>query len=276
MSIKQILVPVLSLEEDREALAAAAILAERFDARATALIVAVHPGSEYAAESASLSAVLDDLTSPRPQAMRRREDIVAWLDQGQRGDAFEVRDVQIERAVIENEVLAHARLSDLVVVAHSVGRGRRALFEDILFRSARAVLLIPSGLKAFAWNRVIIGWDAKNTAMRAIGGALPLLQSAKEVVVATVDAKPSASGHGAAPGHDLARYLARHGVSVDVRNIDGLGRGAGEALRGACRDFGAELLVMGAYGHSRAAEFVFGGVTRDFLANPPAPLLLAH
>jgi nucleotide-binding universal stress UspA family protein len=274
MSIKHILVPVLDLDEDRAALAAAATLSERFDARATALVVAVHPGSEFADEPASLSAVLDDLTSAHPRAARERDEIVAWL--GQRAAAFEIRDVQIERAVIENEVLAHARLSDLVVMAHAPGRGRHALFEDILFRSARAVLLVPRNLGDLGLDRIIIGWDAKNTAMRAIGAALPLLRSAKEVIVATVDAAPSPRGHGQAPGHDLGRYLAHHGVTVDVRNLDGMGQGAAAALRGACADHRADLLIMGAYGHSRAAEFVFGGVTREFLANPPAPLLLAH
>ncbi len=274
MSIKHLLVPVLDLDEDRGALAASAALAARFDAHATALVVAVHPGSEFADEPAPLSAVLDDLTSARPRAVRQHEEIVAWL--GQRAEAFEIRAVQIERAVIENEVLAHARLSDIVVMAHGPGRGRRALFEDILFRSARAVLLLPQQAEGFSWDRIMIGWDAKNTAMRAVGAALPLLQGAKEVVVATVDATPSPRGHGEAPGRDLARYLAHHDVKVEVRNLDGLGRGAAGALRTACGDFNADLLVIGAYGHSRTAEFVFGGVTRDFLAAPPAPLLLAH
>jgi nucleotide-binding universal stress UspA family protein len=274
MSIKHILVPVLDLEEDRAALAAAAAMAERFETRATALVVAVHPGSEFAEEAAPLSAVLDDLTSARPRALREREGIVAWL--GKSAAAFEIRDVQIERAVIENEIIAHARLSDLVVVAHGPGRARRALFEDILFRGARGVLAMPQGRTEFVWDRILIGWDAKNTAMRAIGAAMPLLQTAKEVIVATVDATPSAGGHGEAPGRDLARYLAHHGVSVEVRNLDGLGQGAAVALRTACSDFAVDLLVMGAYGHSRAAELVFGGVTRDFLARPPAPLLLAH
>jgi nucleotide-binding universal stress UspA family protein len=274
MTIKHILVPVLKLEEDRGALAAASALATRFGAHATALIVAVHPGSEFADDAASFSVVLDDLASAHPRAARAREEITSWL--GSHANAFEIRDVQIERAVIENEVVAHARLTDLVVMAHGSGRGRRALFEDVLLRGARAVLLLPRAEKAFACDRIMIGWDAKTTAMRAIGAALPLLQSAKEVVVATVDAKPSAHGHGEAPGHDLARYLARHGVKVDVRNLDGLSHSAAAALRAACSDFGADLLVMGAYGHSRTVEFVFGGVTRDFLANPPAPLLLAH
>lgn len=274
MSLKHILVPVIDLENDRAALTAAASLAERFQAHATALIVAIHPGSDFAQEAVPLSAVLDDLTSPRPKAVRERQAIAAWL--GANAPGFEVRDVQIERAVIQNEVIAHARLADLVVMTHAGDRARKALFEDILFRGARAVLALPAATGALKSDRILIGWDAKSQAMRAVTAALPLLQSAKEVVVATVDAAPTAAGHGQAPGHDLARYLAHHGVRVEVRNLDGLGRGAASALREASLGFGADLLVMGAYGHSRTAEFVFGGVTREFLAQPPLPLLLAH
>jgi nucleotide-binding universal stress UspA family protein len=107
-------------------------------------------------------------------------------------------------------------------------------------------------------------------------GAMPLLKKASVVVIATVDAIPSAAGHGEAPGRELAAHLARHGVIAEVRNLDGLGRAPERALCDEVMAVDADALVIGAYGHSRAQEFVFGGVTRELLSMAPGPLLLAH
>ena len=154
---------------------------------------------------------------------------------------------------------------------------RRVLLEPVLFQSGGPILLTPGGPAAERrWERVLIGWNAKPEAMRAVTAALPLLQAAKEVFVATVDAKPSHEGHGEAPGRELAQHLAHRNVRVEVRNLDSLGRSHTQALLDEASTVGAEVLVLGAYGHSRAQEFLFGGVTRDLLAHAPLPLLLAH
>ena len=97
-----------------------------------------------------------------------------------------------------------------------------------------------------------------------------------EQVVATVDAAPSASGHSEIPGHEIAAHLARHDVNVEVHNVDGLGRSHARALMDEAIAADADLLVLGAYGHSRAREFVLGGVTRELLTGSSIPLLMAH
>jgi nucleotide-binding universal stress UspA family protein len=112
--------------------------------------------------------------------------------------------------------------------------------------------------------------------MRAVSAALPLLRRAEAVAVATVDAVPSSTGHGDAPGRELAGYLARHGVPVEVRNLDSMGRSHARALLDEAQGFGADFVVLGAYGRSRASEFIFGGVTRELLLGSPLPLLMAH
>ena len=278
MSYKDILGVAISLEDDEAALVAAGELTARFGARATALIVAIHLGSDFAQEAQPLSALLDDLAEgPRHAAAREREKIVAWLNQAPHD--FEKRDLTIEGAVDRDEVVAHARLAELVVLARGRThvRARRVLLEHVLFQSGRPILLIPGGPAAERrWERVLIGWNAKPEAMRAVTAALPLLQAAKEVFVATVDAKPSHEGHGEAPGRELAQHLAHRNVRVEVRNLDSLGRSHTQALLDEASTVGAEVLVLGAYGHSRAQEFLFGGVTRDLLAHAPLPLLLAH
>jgi nucleotide-binding universal stress UspA family protein len=277
MTYKDILSPAIALAEDEAALTAAGEIAAKCNARATALIVAVHLGSEYADKVRPLSEVLIDAAAgSRSHAAVSRKDLVAWLNK--RPHDFDIRDVTIESAVDQDQVVAHARMADLVVLARGPehATARRALLSDVLFKSGRPLLLVPSVLKERRWDRFVIGWNTSANAVRAVMGAMPLLKTASLVVVATVDAIPSAAGHGEAPGRELAAYLARHGVSAEVRNLDGLGRAPERALCDEAMAVDADALVIGAYGHSRAQEFIFGGVTRELLSAAPVPLLLAH
>lgn len=277
MTYKDILTPVIAIEEDEAALVAAGELAAVFATRATALLVAVHLASSYADEPHTLSEVLADIAAgSRSTAAQQRGKIVEWLERAAHG--FEVREVQVEGAVDQGEAEAHARVTDLVVMARAGGhqRARRALMERILFSAQRPLLLVPDRpIIERTWERFVIGWNAKAEAMRAVCAALPLLRRGKQVVVATVDARPNA-GKTPAPGHELGEYLARHGVTAEVRNLDSMGREVEGALLAQAAAIDADALVVGAYGHSRAREFLFGGVTRALLAASPVPLLLCH
>lgn len=278
MTYKHILTPVISVEYDEPALRATAALAQSFDAHATALVVAVHPGSEFSPRNAPLSDVLVDIAKgPNALAQVQRAAIVAAIKRLER--SFDVRDVTAETALLDGEVTAHARCADLVVLARATGRehAHGVILLAILFNGGRPVYFVPHDWRAErAPERVLIGWNAKREAVRAINDAMPFLTAAKQVIVATVDAKPKTDGHGEAPGREIAAHLARHGVNVEVRNLDSMGRTAGKALIDEASAVGAELIVTGAYGHSRAAEFLFGGVTRELLATSPVPLLLSH
>jgi nucleotide-binding universal stress UspA family protein len=277
MTYKDILSPAIALREDEAAMTAAGEIAAKCGAKAIALMVAVHLGSEYADKVRPLSDVLGDMAAgSRSHAAISRQEIVAWLSR--RPLDFDVRDLTIENAVDEDQVVAHARMADLVVLARGQehATARRALIADILFKSGRPLLLVPPRAQERRWERFVIGWNASANAVRAITGVMPLLNRGSLVTIATVDAIPSAAGHGEAPGCELAAHLARHGVRAEVRNLDGLGRGAERALCEEAVATDADALVIGAYGHSRAQEFIFGGVTRDLLAAAPVPLLLAH
>lgn len=277
MACKIILTPVIALEEDEAALCAAAEIADKFDAQPIALILAMHLASSFMDQAAPLSAVLEDLASgSRSHAAQLRSGIAAWLERAPR--SFEVRDLAIESAVNDDRIVAHARLADLTIMAHAAShdRARRAAIEDVLFKSGRPMLVVPARpLERRSWDKVVIGWNATAESVRAVTGAMPFLTHAKQVVIATVDAKGT-SGATFAPGRELATYLQRHDVTAEVRNIDGLGRSHGKALLDAAVDIGADMLVIGAYGHSRARELLFGGVTRELLAGSTVPLLMAH
>lgn len=280
MAIKDILALAIRLEDDEPALRAATLLAGRFEAHATALILAIHAASTYAPEIAPLSRVLEDLASgARGVAARERRRIEAWLNEVPH--QFELRDLLIEHALLRREVLAHARRSDLSIVTRAAApesdRAHGDLLDAVLFGSGRPVLLMPPEWRGeHLFNTVVIGWDAKREAARAVHDALPLLRLARDVVIATVDAKPSSDGHGLTPGKDMAVHLGRHGVTVRVNNMDGMGRSEGRALLDCAISVGADMLVLGAYGHCRAEEWLLGGVTRELTQTSPTPLLLAH
>lgn len=277
MVFKEILAPVITLEHDQAALTAAAEIAHAHGTRATALIVTVDLASAFAEHTAPFSEIMLDLAKgSRSHAAVQRGKILAWIESAPHD--FDVRDVTVEDAVEQNEVVAHARVADLVVIARADAhhRARRALLERVIFKSGRPVLLVPPQVRERPWEKIVIGWNAKAEAVHAVAAAMPMLRRAKDVSVVTIDAKPSLAGHGEAPGRELAAYLARHGVKVDVHNVDSLGRSEGAVLLGEAQSAGADLIVMGAYGHSRAREMAFGGVTRDLLAASPVPLFMAH
>lgn len=272
-----VLVPAFTLDADEAALRLGAELAERHGGAAAALIVGVWLGSEYASTQRPLSEALADLLAgAKSAAAKERARLADWIERHR--PELEMRDVSVESAAARDEIVAHARMADLVVLARAQAfeRARRELVEDVLFKSGRPLLLLPEGSPVRTWRRVLVAWNASAPAVRAVAAAAPFLNAAAHVRIVTVDAVPSVAGHGEPPGAELAAYLARRGVSAELCNLDGLGREHAQRIEEAALDLDADLIVMGAYGHSRTREFVLGGVTRSLLAASRFPLLLAH
>jgi nucleotide-binding universal stress UspA family protein len=122
----------------------------------------------------------------------------------------------------------------------------------------------------------VVAWDAGREAARAVNDALPILRRAKAVTVLSINPQPSYDGYGEEPGADLAVHLARHGVKVEVQHSKGEEIGVGNAILSRLADHGADLLVMGAYGHSRLRELVLGGATRRILQSMTVPTFMSH
>lgn len=148
--------------------------------------------------------------------------------------------------------------------------------QTVMFHSARAVLLAPhAGQFEPVGKTVLVGWNGSASAARAVTAALPLLKRASAVTVA---AAPQAGSHERqtdVPGAELARFLFRHGVDVTLIRQD-QDRHAGEALLALAAGTGADLLVMGGYGHLRVHEWLLGGATRTVLREMTLPVLMAH
>lgn len=175
-------------------------------------------------------------------------------------------------------LIEYARLRDLTIVPVPEGDHVDQWYaESIIFGSGRPTVVLPQTSKradAFALNTAVIAWDFSRPAARAVADAIPILEKAKRVCIVTVtnekiiDTKRS--------GAELAKYLARHGVDVVLDTVDAAGRSIGVVLESYVASRNADLLVMGAYGHSRIREFVMGGATKSMLARPPLPILLSH
>lgn len=153
---------------------------------------------------------------------------------------------------------------------------QRGLFEATLFSSGRPVIVVPESFQRHGQPRkILIGWRPGREAARAVHDALPLMKAADEVRIVVVDESATGSRE-AEPGVDIGRHLARHGVKVEVKQVPGSAGGTASLLLDEARYFGADLLVMGGYGHSRLREWILGGATRDILQTMDLPVLMAQ
>jgi nucleotide-binding universal stress UspA family protein len=183
---------------------------------------------------------------------------------------------------VEGDAALHARYADLAIVGQlDPDRVEGNLLwprpEQVTLASGRPVLVVPyAGRFDTVGKRVLIGWNASREAARAVNDAMPLLAAAELVTVLTIDPREGPSEHGELPGADISLHLARHGVKAQIERTVSTGLGIGEVLLSRAADLGADLLVTGAYGHSRARELLLGGATRTLLQSMTLPVLISH
>lgn len=189
-----------------------------------------------------------------------------------------------ERALIDDEASAgislRARYCDLVVIGQFDPDELSPIVmpdfpEYVVMNSGRPVLIQPYARRVDTLGRqILVAWDASIGATRAVVNALPLLRRAQAVDLAVFNAEANEGRHGDQPGADIALYLARHGVRVNVIPQSTQG-GVGDALLALADGLGSDLLVMGGYGHSRFRELLLGGVTRTVLQSMTIPVLMS-
>jgi nucleotide-binding universal stress UspA family protein len=171
-------------------------------------------------------------------------------------------------------VAERARFFDLIVLGRSsrvVDEPSSNTIEAVLARSGRPVLLAPAEPMATPGQAVAIAWNGSPQAVRALAASLPLLVAADSVLVVTVGDDST----GDIP--EVLDHLAWHGIAAKHRHVRAAsGESTGTLLLKAVREAGADMLVMGGYGHQPWREALFGGVTRDILGTSLLPLLLMH
>lgn len=181
-------------------------------------------------------------------------------------------------AGVGDRVAEYARTRDLCLVPlGDNANGQRPVAQAVIFDSGRPVLLFRPGVADLAREGpgcAVVAWDGSRSAARALSDAIPILQKARDVQVLTVtNEKPGARG---GMGKGPVRHLRAHGVPATDHEVDADGRRIGAVLQAYAASRGADLLVMGAYGHSRLQEFILGGATEHMLHDPKIPLLLSH
>jgi len=182
----------------------------------------------------------------------------------------------------EADPALHARYADLTILGQlDPDRGEvdmiRPRPEQVTLASGRPILVVPyAGHFESVGRRVLIGWNATREAARAVNDAMPMLAAAEAVTVMTIDAREGPHGHGELPGADISLHLARHGVKAEIERTVSADLPVGEVLLSRAADLTADLLVMGAYGHSRTRELLLGGATRSLLRSMTVPVLMSH
>jgi nucleotide-binding universal stress UspA family protein len=171
-----------------------------------------------------------------------------------------------------------ARYADLTVLPQGMDLGFASadlarLPEEMALGVGRPVLVIPRyGSFPKVGGRVLVAWNGTREATRAVHDALPLLRRAEQVTVLSIDP----DGERRLPGADVSLHLTRHGVTVQAATITGADVAVGDILLSYAADHDIDLIVMGAYGHSRLREMVLGGATRTLLRHMTAPVLMSH
>ena len=260
-------------------LALAAELCREVDAHLSVLVIAVAappPVGTYAAVVSD--AWVQERQADTVRLEERADAVETYL--AERSARCDVATEYPELGRADDVMGRRGRYADLTLVGPSLLASavlKDKAIEGPLFHAGRPVPVGPDGARpTLKPQHVVVAWDGGVEAARAVREALPMLKTAREVRLVLVDPQSGEFGHGEEPGADAASYLARHGIKVVVDRIASAGLSIADVLRRHAADAGADLLVMGAYGHSRLRQRIFGGVTLSVLENPPLPILMAR
>ena len=193
--------------------------------------------------------------------------------------AVTLRALPLRMSEVAIVVGREARFHDLIVLPRPYGVSggtdvAQAALEGALFATISPVLVCPPVPTAAMGRKILVAWNGDQEAMRAIRAALPFLQDADQVEIVMVE--PQKTNDPNAPGYALMSMLTRHGVNAILSPISRTAERVSDTLRQKAREMGADMIVMGAYGHSRFRERFLGGATREMLTDAELPVLMTH
>lgn len=280
MPYKTISVVVTDAATDGPALSAAIGMAEAHGAHLDVFCVGIDPARYDAIPLGTMAVVMSSDTA------LAREQADGVLDWAKKAIPSEMTKVNLQSLVLSNlgldgVVSRLTRYSDLIVAPMPYGQGRSPILVSVieaeLFGTGAPVLVVPDVAHDYGapFLRVLVAWNEGEESLAAIRKALPILQAAQHVDVVMVD-PPSHSSERSDPGGAVTLMLARHGVKAEVSILSQTLPKVSDVLKRFAREHGVDLIVMGAYGHSRFRESIMGGATRDMLDQTPLPLLMAH
>ena len=279
MSYKSILVQLDTSEAVNARLELALRLAKQFDAHLTGLFTVFKPEPG----SFNVMAGTAEYFVEREKVREEREGALRRLFHAELARAKITGEWKVAAEHANTAVPKAARLADLTVISQDNPDDPESYIadqfvENLVLSAGRPVLLVPyAGQFPSIGSHVLFAWDGSREATRALHDALPFLARAKQITVLTVNALDDEMPASRIPGADIAAIIARHGAKVVTEEIEGVrGVPVGEMLLTSASDLGADLIVMGCYGHSRWRELVLGGATRSILKSMTVPVLMSH
>lgn len=287
MAIKVILTPLFGVPSDTAALGTALAVARKFAAHIDVMHIRADPRTmiPYIGEGMSGALIEEMIASAEQQAEERAKRVRKTFDDWQAKSGLAMGDTAADGpncAWIEDTgrpdacVARRGRVSDVVIIARAEGENAvtaiTETLEAALMDSGTPLLVAPAGAPATVGGHVAVAWNGGLEAARAVTAAMPFLKGADDVTILTVGdpCPPEASPEA------LAGYLASHGVKANIRNPEAGSDSMSATLLAAAGEANADLMVMGAYTHSRLRELVFGGVTYEVLGAADIPVLMAH
>lgn len=263
--------------EDEVRLAHAEALAVHHGARITGIFTNLLPDPALFVGEFGTSAIgqlVDDVTAEGDASEKQLQQRLSRL-----GAAHELRRLDAFPGLLEQSVTSEARWNDLFVATCPRGDGHarwRPMIESVLFDGGRGLYLLPpQAVPRSAIRTVLIAWVDTRQSARAVAEALPLIAQATQVQIITVREATHGRLGGAEVLADITAHLARHGVEAAASVLNSRGF-IPDAILAEAERISADLIVAGAYGHSRFREWVLGGVTEELLASASVPLLFAH
>jgi nucleotide-binding universal stress UspA family protein len=281
MGYRTILLSLQDAERAEAIIGAGIALAREYGAHLIGLHVV--PKVQYFYATAAIQVATEVFEAEQAFYDDQARKIAAIFDREMPSDVVsEWRRVEGGGPVTSNVIVEHAMCADLVVcgqVDPDRGmEGEAGTAERVVMESGRPVLILPyAGRFKTVGKNVMVGWNGRRESARAIFDAIPILASAKSVRLLWANPEAEDGGEGAGtPGTEMAATLSRHGVEIETSHTVSREIGIGDELLSRAADLGADLLVMGAYGHSRVREYVFGGATRHILQHMTIPVLMSH
>lgn len=277
MGWKNLLVQIDGGRADGKRIDVAITLAQRFEAHLAGLFVIAEPTVPgFMVAQMPMDLRKEQIARRRKHAETAADGFRAALTRA--GLPADCRIDSADEVDVAGVAALHGRHVDLMIVGQPdpdvPPPGGPWLVGDVALACGRPVLAVPYiGAGPAFGERVLVAWDGSREAARAVNDALPLLRRAAEVFVVAVN-PPTEPGRLA--GVDIALHLSRHGINVEAKTLEVRDIGVGDALLSHVGDLGADMLVMGAYGHTRFQESLFGGVTRQVQESMTVPVLLSH
>ncbi len=273
---KEIVVHLTGSDEDTVRLAYAEAVARLFNARLSGLQVHMLPEVVMITSPAGSGFLQDLLVQSHEGAKSVTDGLRTRFAQMEVPN--DLRRIDTYPSTVGATLAAAVRTADLFVGTRPYGdpTGNVQPEEEVLFNSGRPCLFLPPrGNLPKQFGTVLIAWKDSRESARAVFDAMPFLSRASQVVVVLVEEDGPSEQVGIEAGADIGRYLSRHDISAEVRRIAGWDN-TGAALLNEATQLGADLLVMGGYGHSLFREWALGGVTRHILSSATVPVLMAH